>query len=187
MDNEQTSVNALPKMKQILPWGKFYWKLIALIVSALVIAGGVALFVAGYITWNDTSEPQAAAPKEAVVSPTQEYAVVCDNELINDYNEAMFYKIRDGADDPTIDEAGVERIRSQIESSEGYQNDPSCQAILFWTAIYFTDTEAARTAYEAESAMSEKRIFPDMNIRGNQPLFVYEETLAGLESTATEE
>lgn len=173
--NGDVNVGSGKKDQPVFAWGVQYWKLVVIVIFGLAIAAQGLLFATGYLTYGNPSAPE------------QEYTAVCDGAAIDTYNDAMYYQVREGSSEPTIDEAGVKNLKQQIESKSGYKGDPTCQAILFWTAVYFNDAASARTAYDIYLGLYNERIFPDPNLRGNNPLIVYEDTLAGLEATAVEE
>lgn len=117
---------------------------------------------------------------------TTSTAVVCDSSIVDKYNTAMYYEERNGSTQPTIDEAGVRNLVSEIKGKKGYDTDATCQSILFWVAIYNKDASAARTAYDAVKSLHDKRIFADSNLRSNEALFTYEGYVSGLASAGSQ-
>lgn len=148
-------------------------KYILLLLIGIVVVGGVVwLFASGKLVWN--------ASKTTTVSR------VCDTELVNKYNDAMYMIGRNGSSEPSIDEAGVKSVQSTIKSSDGYKDDATCQTLLFWIAIYNGDYPAARDAEVAVKQLHDKGQFADSNIRGNDAILTYDTVLYGISPEAKE-
>lgn len=142
--------------------------ILAIITSALLGVGVWWLFATDRLTYTSNPGPQSTS------------SVVCGADVLDTYNAAMFYALRDGSNDLTIDEKAVESLAVEIKSKEGYKNDPTCQTILFWTAVQNDNYPAAKDAYESIKTLHDQGIFTDSNIRSNQPLFTYESYLLQL-------
>jgi len=139
------------------------------IVGVLAIVGAVTwLFVSGKVVW---------AGSTTYVGTTK---IVCDNELVRKFNDSMFYVIRGADTTATIDTEGLKNIKTDIKGKEGYAADPSCQTILYLIAVYEEDYEGSKAAYEAVNDLYDKNLFANSNIRGNQPLFMYESSVFAL-------
>ena len=143
-------------------------KLVILIVSLVVLAALAIIWLFAFqkvkITWGDTNNSGSIV-------------VVCGSDLITEYNAAMYYDIRGDSTEPSLDEGGLKSIAGKIKDSAGYESDPTCQAMLFWIAIYNKDYNSAKSAHEAVKVLHEKRIYADSNIRSNAPLFEYDSAL----------
>ena len=147
-------------------------KKIIVIVSIVLI-----LAATGVAAWLFVSEKIAfVAQANKPVTPK----VICNTEIVNTFNDAMFYTRRAGASTVSVDDEGIKNLNTNIKSSAGYETDPTCQTILYLTAIYKEDYEAAKVAYLAVKELHDKRVFADSNIRGNQPLFMYEDSMYAL-------
>jgi len=134
------------------------------IIGTGIIAAFLAvvwwLFASGRLVYIDLSSIQKS------------YSVACDSSMVDRYNNAIEYRIRDKAT-LTMDEAGLSSIKSDILAKSDYDKDPTCQTMIFWTAVHDDDYVKAISAYNSLKDMHEKRVFADSNIRGNQPLLMY--------------
>ena len=147
-------------------------KKIAVIVSIAVVLAlaGVTtwLFVSGKLVWVDSNTRPATAK------------IVCDKATVDTYNSAMFFIIRGSDTTASIDSKGVDDLKTEIQAKEGYREDPTCQTILYLTAVYKSDYEAAKAAAASVKELHDKNIFADNNIRGNEALFMYEASVFAL-------
>jgi hypothetical protein len=117
----------------------------------------------------------------------QRYLSVCDKGIVDRYNDAMYYKVRTGSIDPSIDEAGVKGLVAEIQTKKDFENDPTCQSIIFWSAVQENNYSSANTSYNILMDLHDKHIFADSNLRSSQPLFMYGETLKGLSGSGFSE
>lgn len=134
---------------------------LAIITSVLIGVGVWWLFATDRLTYS--SNPDSQSNRVAI----------CGADIIDTYNDAMFYDLREGSSDLTIDEESLNNLVVEIKSKAGYRNDPTCQTILFWTAVQKDDYPVAKDAYESIKTLHDQGIFADSNIRSNQPLFNY--------------
>jgi hypothetical protein len=137
---------------------------VAVVILALAGAGSW-LFMSGRLAWVE--------PNTKTVS----VKAVCTTDMVNKYNDAMFLVARNGDKDLTIDEPALKTIKSDMLSKPAYKEDPTCQAMLFWMAFRAGNYEEAKAAYDAVHALHDKGMFADSNLRGDDPLFTYEEVL----------
>ena len=147
----------------------------ALITLSVLVAAGLVLVVSGRLVWVDDDAGVASARP------------VCDSGVVDTYNDAMFMIRREGAEEPSIDEAGVKQIETSIQEIERYENEATCQTLLFWTALYHGDYESAKSAHAKVKSLHDQGVFADSNIRGNQALFSYEQLLKGISPEAEAE
>jgi len=142
--------------------------IISTAAGILLLAIGVAL---GYVLFGN----KADANGDTGLSDVS--ATVCDSDIVSLYNQAARYEIRGNADQPTIDETGLKTLSDEIVGKDGYQEDPTCQTILFWTAVNAKNYDAAKTAYEAIKALHADGRFANTNLRTTTALFEYESVL----------
>lgn len=109
---------------------------------------------------------------------------VCDDGFVSRYNDAMYYTVRDGEEQPSIDVEAVHALEAEVATLEGYQGDATCQTILFWTAVYDDDYDAARSAYDVIMSLHDEYKYADTNLRVSEPLFTYEGALNSLSGYA---
>lgn len=145
-------------------------------VTVLVVGAVVALFVTGLLVWNPGSSKQSASGAN----------IVCGNDIVDTYNAASQIAVREGATTPSVDAEGIEQVKADILSTEGYKDDPTCQAILFWIAVGADDYEAAKSAHEAVKRLHAQNNFANSNIRGDDPIFNYDASIFPLSPEAKE-
>ena len=147
-------------------------KNIVIVVLAALVVTIILLVVSGRLAWTGGSTGTMAARP------------VCGKDIVNKYNDAMYMVKRQDASTPSIDEAGVKQVEASIKKSKGYEDDATCQTLLFWIAMYQGDYNAAKSAHSKVKSLYNKGIFADSNIRGNQALFSYEQLLNGISPEA---
>lgn len=147
-------------------------RLLLIIASALAIAGLVAVF----LFFKDSPSSTNETVKSEIVS-------VCDESIVDKYNGATLYSIRQEGSEASIDKTGIDSLLVSIKSISGYQDDPTCQTILFWEAIRIDDYDSALSAYESISAQHDKGIFAKDNIRGDQSFSDYQRYLDSLSNS----
>jgi hypothetical protein len=142
-------------------------------IGVLIVAGGIVwLFVSGHLVWSDGKASKTAS--------------VCGADIVNKYNDAMYMIGRNGSTEPSIDEAGVKDVQSEVKRKAKYEEDATCQTLLFWIAIQNNDYPAAKTAATAVKELHDKGQFADNNIRGNDPILTYDTVLYGISPEAKE-
>jgi hypothetical protein len=139
----------------------------------------IALFIGlcGVVTWLFYSG------RLAYMDPAK---VVCGKAIISKYNNAIDYQYREGSDESTIDEAGVKIIVTDIKANAKSKYDPTCQSILFWSAVRSDNYSEAKSAYDIIKGLNEKRIFIDSSLHDAAPLFTLVNSLNGLTGSGAE-
>lgn len=153
-------------------------KVVVVILTSIIVLGVgaiIALFALGRLGWVN--------PGSKVVDA---YTAVCDGNMVNEYNDAMVYTQRGESTELSLDEGVLASLPGTIKNLASYQNDPTCQTILFWIAVHDEDYDAAKAAYEAVKSLHGKRLFADSNITGNQSLSSYEGAVYSLSPEARE-
>lgn len=144
-------------------------KIVTIIVTLIVflaLVGGITwLFVSGKLVW-------AGADRQ-----TASYEVVCDSDMVDVYNRAIIYEVRDESSELSFDTDTLKGLSSTIKDNNSYAVDPTCQAIIFRISIVEKDYDAAKAAYKEIKSLHGKRIFADSNIRTSAPLSEYEAVL----------
>lgn len=151
-------------------------KTITVIITVIILlglAGAVVwLFMSGKLVWVGNDNKQ-------IVSSTS--AIICNDETVTKYNSAMTMMVRgNDSAEYTIDEKGVDALNADIKTRSGYENDPTCQTILFWTAVYHQQYDPAKTANDKIQELHAKHIYADSNIQGNAPVSTYEGVLKSI-------
>lgn len=140
-----------------------------IVVAGIIVVGVVVgLFATGKLVWVKNGSQRSAV------------VAVCGTSIVNKYNDAMYAIQRKGASEPSIDVDGVKAIKAEIKTKSGYENDATCQALLFWIAIQDADYPTAKNAYDVVKRLHDKGIFADSNIRGNGALLSYEALLSSI-------
>lgn len=137
----------------------------AVVIGAIVVIAVIIwLLASGKVTvaWNGSGQDsQASIPR------------VCDGEVVAAYNQATYVMKRKGSSEPTIDKKGVNKLENEIKGWHGYQNDPTCQTILFWTAVQHNDYNGAKKAYDALAILHDENKFPDNALRASSDFNSY--------------
>lgn len=146
-----------------------------------IVAIGVAVVVIGLTVFGLVSGRLVVVSQssQVVVAPN-----VCDTAVVNTYNDAMFYTTRNGSLTASLDQDGLKKLETEVKAKAGSADDPTCQVILFNIAVINSNYDAAKKAYDIVKELHDKRIFADSNLRGNQPLFVYDDTIKSLSPDA---
>lgn len=145
---------------------------VIIVIVVLLLGGGLWwLFGTGRLVYNSSGR--------------QTKPLVCDKTIVDRYNDATYYIVRAGSETPTMDEAAAKKLVSEIKSKKNIESDPTCQTILFWSAVHTADAQAAQDAYKAVNTLHGQGHFADSNLRANEPLFMYEEIVKGLQGART--
>lgn len=148
-----------------------------------IILGIIVAVLVGLGVWGFVSGKVVVAGVNGVAAGDDSY-IVCDDDLILKYNDAMYMIPREGAAEPSMDKAALTEIKNTINSTEGSKSDPSCQAMLFWIAIYEQDHAAGKSAMDIVESLHKQHIYANSNIRSNEALFVYEGSLYSISEEA---
>lgn len=152
-------------------------KLIIIIILVVVLVLGAAaawLFVSGNL---------ANIGRGATVNTESQTATlnrVCDSTVVTTYNKVMNYQDQTGSNDSSLDEPAIKRLQDDVKGKAGYENDPTCQTILFWIAAHYSDYENTKKAYESLLDLHDKGMFADSNLGSAAPLFVFKATVDSL-------
>lgn len=132
------------------------------IVVLLALAGAVAwLFISGKLVWASQTN-QSGTVK-----------IVCGNDQVTAFNAAFDAVVRDDSDELTVDQDGQRKVAADIRTLSGYENDPTCQAILLNVAYLDDDEATAKSAFDAIKSAHEQNIFINNNLSGIMSLDRY--------------
>jgi hypothetical protein len=124
------------------------WSTLILAGILVILFAAVAIVYAmGYVRFGKETKDQ---------EPAQ--ITVCDSGIVDKYNVAW---------DDMINGRGfieVDILINDIIKKENYQQDPTCQAMVFSYAIYTGDTDKAQLTLDSLRSMSEEGLFPSINI-----------------------
>lgn len=143
----------------------------------ILIGAAVALLLIGVIVWLFVSGRLAIVLRDSN-GRYASTAQVCGADIVETYNSVTNYEMRDGTEDrATIDSKGLKDLADKIKQRGGYESDPTCQTMLFWSAIESKHPEDARRAAAAVKDLSNRGAYPSNNLRANAPLFTYDSTI----------
>ena len=100
--------------------------------------------------------------------PSQKVAVrtvVCDQEIIKRLNDIR----SSDSDNDTIRER-VDQLADEIAAKPHVDEDPTCQQIIFWSALGRDDLETAKAVVNNTQNAYDKGIFVDGNMSNITPL-----------------
>lgn len=123
----------------------------------------------------------------ATILPNTTVTIVCDDAIVKTYNDAREYKLRGDEKTETSDEAALAELSTTIRQKSGYENDPTCQTILFWNAYLKKDYDATKTAYEAIKKLHEKQFYANTNLYGIASITSYEAIVFSLSPEAQQQ
>lgn len=149
--------------------------LVGVIVVAALGGAGFWLVKAGYISWN--AHPNAAGGLTA--------NAVCDTKVVDTYNKASIatYQTED-ATEATVDSATLTKLKKDISANKNYENDATCQTILYGIAIIELNYKDGKAAAANIKRLHDAGVFADNNIRNTEPVFMLESGLNTLNPDA---
>lgn len=130
-------------------------------VGVLVIGAIIAwLFVSGRVTLvvNQPDDEEVKIVKGPAV-------LVCGDETIKAFNEASTGYPTDDPMTSAIDTAALVKVADDVKKKSNYKQDPTCQTILFWTAVQERKYEEAKEAKAAVDALQKDGHFANNNLR----------------------
>jgi hypothetical protein len=149
------------KFLRILPW--VGWALLV-----VVIAVGVYFY--------------SAKKPITILAPsgTSVTVIVCDDAIVGTYNAASKLQPRGTNTDLTADVVGLNQLDTAIRSKSGFDQDPTCQTILFWNAIMNNDSGKAGIALTAIENLHDSHHFADSNLENTTSISVMKDSLTAM-------
>jgi hypothetical protein len=142
MDNQQTEPHV---QEQVLQPPKKKWtkkRKIMAIVLAIIILLAVTIGVLIYV-YKDRLVVMTKEPyQEAVLDVS-----VCGTNIVKKYNDIYRTPIAEVAD-ATSQNSLFSDLSEEIRSKSYYEQDPTCQTILFWGSFFNRDTANMQKAYD---------------------------------------
>jgi hypothetical protein len=132
-------------------------KVVIIIIAVIVmVLGGVVawLFASGRLVWVNPGAEQITLSK-----------IVCGDDLVETYNEALVPLRRDGAEVSSIDTEALKKLQTEVRGRDGYAGDPTCQTMLFWISVNQEDYEAAVDANDALKRLYGNGIYANSDLR----------------------
>lgn len=148
--------------------------------TGIIIGIAAVLVVIGLFTSGQARIIWGSASTKTATNAASDTAAVCGTDTVQLYNTARAFIVRDGEQEPSVDEAGLSKLATSIKAMSGYETDPTCQTMLFWTAYYNKNHEDAKSAYDAIKSLHDQRIFADTNLLGVASLKTYESAMNSL-------
>ena len=158
--------------------------------GVLIIGAIIAwLFVSGRVAFVVNQD----GPVETLKRPAVQ---VCGDTVVDEYNTAydtivhniVTEQLADGnisAGGP--DYATIIALAGDIKRKNSWAQDPTCQTLVFWAAVFEQDYEAAKSAHQAVRELHDKGFFADNDIRDNTPLNTWEGQVWALSPEALSE
>lgn len=165
---EQTSSQAATKKKKhnkfllIAPW----------VGTALFI---VVLAVGAYFYLS--KKPIVVAPAGNTTSVN---TIVCGDSIVSTYNAASKLEVRTPGGDITTDVDGLTKLDATIRAKSGFEQDPTCQTILFWNAISNNDSGKAKIALNVIETLHDAHHYADSNLENTTSISVMRDSLNAL-------
>jgi len=163
---KDSETNKIEKTKK----SNIFW-IVPLVIVILMVAAVVIGIFFGRLTIVTKQSSQKIALN----------TIVCDAAIVSRYNDAMYFKFRDGKTE-SIDTEAIKNLEKEIRVKNNSDKDPTCQTILFFTAIYFKEAEKAQTALDIISKLHSQYVFADSNLRNSQSLFTFQDQIDNLTS-----
>ena len=142
-------------------------KIATIITITLLVLGVLAL---AYLLASGRLAIVMKDPAEKLGSTR---AIVCDSAMVDKYNTASFLQVRQGEEAPSMDIDGLKKLSENIKQQNLYEADPTCQAILFWTAVITKDVATAERSHAELVKLHDDQQFVDNNLSGDQSLKNY--------------
>ncbi|OYX53938.1 hypothetical protein B7Y92_00740 [Candidatus Saccharibacteria bacterium 32-50-13] len=133
---------------------------------AIVSSIGVGVLVIGaIITWLFVSGRVTLVINQSDEMVKGPVVLVCGDETIKAFNEASTGYPTDDPMTSAIDTAALVKVADAVKKKSNYKQDPTCQTILFWTAIQERKYEEAKAAKAAVDALQKDGHFANNNLR----------------------
>lgn len=146
------------------------WKWVSIVLGTIIVAAAVGL-----------ATGLASLSIKGFGSVGSGQKQVCSNEVVSRYNTAAEYKDTTTENGViTFDESAVRQIIGEVKELSYFENDATCQAIIFLAAINLKDFEAAKSAAESVKELHGKGMYANSNIRENPSLHLYDSWLASI-------
>lgn len=127
------------------------------IIAWLLVSGRVALVV------NQQNDDEVKIVKGSAV-------LVCGDKVVNAFNEATTgYP----TEDPMTSAIRVDvltEVADDVKKKANYEQDPTCQTIIFWSAIHGKKYEEAKEAKKVVDALYADGHFANSKLRVTAPL-----------------
>lgn len=121
-----------------------------------------------------------------VKQPSQKVVLinrVCGDDIVDTYNQLSQYKQSDATGNSIRDDAGLNKLASEIVTKKNYMNDPTCQTILISLALNADNYNDAKKALDALKRLSNKNLYADSNLTTIGSLLTYERFVQQLDPT----
>ena len=132
----------------------------------IVSSIGVGVLVIGaIITWLFVSGRVTLVINQSDETVKGPVVLVCGDETIKAFNEASTGYPTDDPMTSAIDTAALVKVADAVKKKSNYKQDPTCQTILFWTAIQERKYEEAKAAKAAVDVLQKDGHFANNNLR----------------------
>lgn len=152
----------------------------------LQVAAGLVIVAVAVLIWMLASGRMVVMMKQPHEKVQTTYAVVCGEKIVDQYNNASRFKQREGSEMPVQDIEALKKIRQDVSEKKGSASDPTCQTILFWTALAQNDFKSAQAAYKLVDEMHAQDRFANSDIVNDTQLSDYPSLLMTINPNSTE-
>lgn len=165
---EQTPPQTVPlkkksnKFLRVAPW-------VGSTLFIVVLAVGVYFYA--------TKKPIVVVPAGSSASVN---TIVCDDSIVGTYNAASKLQVRTPGGDLKMDVDGLAKLDTVIRSKSGFEQDPTCQTILFWNAITSNNNANAKIALNAIEELHDAHHYADSNLENTTSISVMKDSLTAL-------
>ena len=135
-------------------------------IAVLIVIGIVAwLFLSGRVTLvvNQQNDDEVKTIKGSKV-------LVCNETVVDAFNEATTgYP----TEDPMTSAVRVEvltEVADGVKKKKDYEQDPTCQTVVFWAAVHEKNIEEAKEAKRVVDALHADGHFANSELRATAPL-----------------
>lgn len=137
---------------------------------------GTALFI---VTLAVGAYFYAAKKPITVLTPSNASVtvIVCGDDIVSSYNTASKLQARGANNDISSDADGLNKLDGQIRSLSGFDQDPTCQTMLFWNAIMDSDSGKATIALTAIKNLHGTHHYADSNLENTTSISVMKDSL----------
>lgn len=104
--------------------------------------------------------------------------------MVGKYNDMSTPMNRGGESSLDIDTGGLKALAVTVKQRAAYQDDPTCQTLLFWVAFLTNDYQSAQTASDTVQQLYKRGLYANSNIRANQPVSVYSDMVTSISPAA---
>jgi regulator of replication initiation timing len=144
---------------------------ILVIMALLVVAAGVLIYIGRLAVL--IKEPY----QKAALS-----VLVCGNDVVKQYNDIYNMQIEDEETYYKDQQNLLSNLNAKISAKAYYEQDPTCQMIIFQGAIFNDDVSTMNEAYDNIKDLYNNGLYASSEIYGSRPQSRMEQDIANMSS-----